>query len=202
MNRSALALLGGLLLTAGCTVRPPVGPTVLAVPPEGKSLAEFQQEEANCRTYATEQTGVTPAQGANQSAAGSAALGTVLGAAAGALLGAAGGSPGTGAAIGAGTGLLGGSAVGAGTAQSSSYGLQSRYDTAYVQCMASNGNRVQTAGAGPGGAYGAPYGSYAGGYSPYYGPYSSPYYGGYFGSPGFYRPGVSLGLGFGSGFYY
>ena len=48
MNRSALALLGGLLLTAGCTVRPPTGPTVLAVPPEGKDLPTLEKvfEEA------------------------------------------------------------------------------------------------------------------------------------------------------------
>ena len=198
MNRSALAaLLGGFLL-AGCTVRPPTGPTILAVPPEGKDLAQFQREEANCRDYAAGQTGVTPAQGANQSAAGSAALGTVLGAAAGALLGAAGGSAGTGAAIGAGTGLLGGSAVGAGTAQTSAYSLQSRYDMSYAQCLASTGNKVQTAmgyGAAP---YSAPY--------PPVGPAYSPYYGGLYGpgfyGPGFYRPGLSLGFGVGSGFFY
>ena len=80
MNRPALAaLLGGFLL-AGCAVRPPTGPTILAVPPEGKDLARFQQEEANCRNYAFDQIGITPAQGANQSAAGSAVLGTALGA--------------------------------------------------------------------------------------------------------------------------
>jgi hypothetical protein len=187
MTRSTLATVVGGLLVAGCAVRPPTGPTVLAVPPEGKALSQFQQEEANCRNYAFNQIGITPAQAGNRSVAGSAVVGTALGTAAGALLGAAGGSAGTGAALGAGTGLLAGSAVGASNAQTSSFGLQARYDMAYTQCLASTGNTVQTAA-----AYASPYGYY-GGY-----PYHSPYYGGYYG-PGFYRPGLSLGLGFGFG---
>jgi hypothetical protein len=187
MTRSILATVMGGFLLAGCAVRPPTGPTVLAVPPEGKALSQFQQEEANCRNYAFDQIGISPAQGANRSAAGSAVAGTGLGAAAGALPGAAGGSAGTGAAVGAGTGLLAGSAIGANNAQTSSYGLQARYDMAYTQCLASTGNKVQTAA-----AYASPYGHY-GGY-----PYYSPYYGGYYG-PGFYGPGLSMGLGFGLG---
>ena len=124
MKTPALAaLLGGFLL-AGCAVRPPTGPTILAIPPEGKNLAQFQQEEAGCRNYAFNQIGITPAQGANQAAVGSAVAGTAIGAAAGALLGAAGGAAGAGAAIGAGTGLLAGSAIGANNAQASGYALQ------------------------------------------------------------------------------
>jgi uncharacterized protein YcfJ len=187
MTRSTLATVMGAFLVAGCAVHPPTGPTVLAVPPEGKALSQFQQEEANCRNYAFNHIGITPAQAGNRSVAGSAVVGTALGTAAGALLGAAGGSAGTGAAVGAGTGLLAGSAVGASNAQTSSHGLQARYDMAYTQCLASTGNTVQTAA-----AYASPYGYY-GGY-----PYHSPYYGGYYG-PGFYRPGLSLGLGFGFG---
>jgi outer membrane lipoprotein SlyB len=195
MTRPALAaLLGGLLL-AGCAVRPPTGPTVLAVPPEGKNLTQFQQEEANCRNYAFNQIGISPAEGANKSAVGSAVAGTALGTVAGALLGAAGGSAGAGAAIGAGTGLLAGSAIGANNAQVSSYSLQGRYDQAYAQCLASTGNQVQTAT-----AYAAPYAapySYYPAYPYYgYGPYYGPYVGGFYG-PGFWRPGVSLGFGFG-----
>src|SRR4028118_612771 len=76
------ALLGGFLL-AGCAARPPTGPTVLAIPPEGKDLARFQQEEANCRNYAFNQIGVGgPTTGADP-AIGSAVGGTALGAAAG-----------------------------------------------------------------------------------------------------------------------
>ena len=198
MNRPALAaLLGGFLL-AGCAVRPPTGPTVLAVPPEGKNLTQFQQEEANCRNYAFNQIGISPAQGANQAAVGSAVAGTALGAAAGALLGSAGGAAGAGAAVGAGAGLLTGSAIGANNAQSSSYALQGRYDQAYAQCLASTGNQVQTAT-----AYGSPYGYYPG--DPYYGygPYYGPYYGGFYG-PGFYGPrfGLGIGIGFGRGYGY
>ena len=140
MNRSTLAAVMGGFLAAGCAVRPPTGPTVLAVPPEGKALSQFQQEEANCRNYAFNQISISPAEGANRSTAG------------------------------------------ANNAQTSSYGLQARYDMAYTQCLASTGNKVQTAA-----AYASPYGYY-GGY-----PYYSPFYGGYYG-PGFYRPGLSLGF--------
>ena len=80
MTRSALAaLLGGCFL-AGCAVRPPTGPTILAIPPEGKNLAQFQQEEANCRNYAFNQIGISPAEGADRSQVGSAVAGTALGA--------------------------------------------------------------------------------------------------------------------------
>ena len=184
--RAALALLVPLSLGA-CTVAPPTGPTVLAVPNQGKDMQTFQAEDLSCRNYAAAQIGgTTPAGAANQSAVGSAAVGTALGAAAGALLGAAGGAAGTGAAIGAGTGLLAGSAVGAGNAQVSSGSLQQRYDMAYTQCMASVGNGVQ---APPPAvvAYPAPYPAYGYGY-----PYAYPYYGpslsfGYYRGWGGYR---------------
>jgi hypothetical protein len=196
MRSSVPVLLGtaALALTA-CAVVPPSGPTLLATPPEGKDLGQFQTEDLNCRNYAFGQIGyTTPATGANQAAVGSAVAGTALGAAAGALLGAAGGAAGTGAAIGAGTGLLAGSAIGAGNAQTSSAGLQAHYDTAYAQCMASAGNRLAppVATYAPyGGPYAYPY--YPGSY-PYY-PGSYPYYGPYWG----WGPRVSLGIGLGFG---
>jgi uncharacterized protein YcfJ len=113
------------------------------MPGNGKSLGQFQQDDASCRNYASAQTGgVQPADAANQSAVGSAVLGTALGAAAGAALGAAAGNAGMGAAIGAGAGLLGGASVGANNAQASAYSVQDRYDIAYSQCMSANGNRV------------------------------------------------------------
>ena len=187
--RVALALLVPLSLAA-CTVPPPSGPSVLALPAKGKDLQTFQTEDMNCRNYATAQIGGnTPAQAANQAAVGSAAIGTGLGAAAGALIGSAGAAMGTGAAIGAGAGLLAGSAVGASTAQASGRSLQQRYDNAYTQCMASVGNSVQAAPApfitaypAPGYAY--PYPFYAYPYYPYYGP---GYYWGPSVSLGFYR---------------
>lgn len=140
-----IVLPAGLIALAltGCAVIPPTGPSVVALPPNGKPLGEFQKEDYACRDYAfrSENAG-QPAQGALQSGLGSSAIGTVGGAAAGALLGAAAGNAGVGAAIGAGAGLLLGSAVGANNAQATSAGLQARYDAAYSQCMASKGNRI------------------------------------------------------------
>jgi hypothetical protein len=148
MNRSRLARIAvptcliALALT-GCAAIPPSGPSVVALPPNGKPLGEFQQEDYACRDYAFR------SENASQSMAGttndgirSSAIGTVGGAAAGALLGAAAGNAGVGAAIGAGAGLLLGSAVGANDAQATSASLQARYNAAYSQCMASKGNQI------------------------------------------------------------
>jgi hypothetical protein len=190
-SKSFSALLGILALDA-CAVAPPTGPNVLALPPEGKDLARFQQEDGNCRGYASAQIGYgSPAQAATQSAVGSAAVGTAVGAGTGALLGAAAGGAGTGAAVGAGTGLLLGSAVGANNASASGVGLQQRYDAAYAQCMTASGNRLQSF---PTAGYYSPY---------YYGAYGYPaYYGGYYGP--WFGPSVSLGFfgRFGSGFHH
>jgi hypothetical protein len=49
---STIAVLGGALAITACAVVPPTGPTVVALPPRGKSLAAFQQEDAGCRNYA------------------------------------------------------------------------------------------------------------------------------------------------------
>src|SRR5262249_39914687 len=130
-----IALLGPLLvLLSACAVLP-TGPNVVALPGAGKPFDLFQAEEAGCRGYAQQQVGIAPEQAATQSAVTSTALGTVLGTAAGAAVGAAAGNPGLGAAIGAGSGLLLGSASGAQASAISAATLQSRYDTAYLQCM-------------------------------------------------------------------
>jgi hypothetical protein len=121
----------------------PTGPTVVALPEKGKSLNEFQQQDFSCRDYAFRTVnGSGASQAAQANSVNSAALGTAGGAAVGALLGTAGGNAGAGAAIGAGSGLLVGSAVGAGAAQTTTDGLQARYDTSYAQCMASKGNSI------------------------------------------------------------
>lgn len=134
---AALAGAVGLAALAGCTVMPS-GPTVMALPGTGKTFDQFRADDASCRQYAFQQVGgVSTQQAANNSAVGSAVLGTAVGAAAGAAFGG-----GQGAAIGAGAGLLGGSAIGAGNAQGSAYGIQRRYDYAYVQCMYASGERV------------------------------------------------------------
>jgi hypothetical protein len=143
ISRLAVPLALIAVALTGCAVMPPTGPSVVALPPSGKPLAQFQQEDYACRDYAfrSDNTGQA-SQSALQSGAGSTAIGTVGGAAAGALLGAAAGNAGVGAAIGAGAGLLLGGAVGANGAQESSAGMQARYNAAYAQCMASKGNTI------------------------------------------------------------
>ncbi len=167
MRRLALsiALVGPLALGA-CAVAPPIGPSVTALPAQGKSFADFQEDDAVCRQYASQQIGYgTPAQAASNSAVGSAVVGTALGAAAGAALGAAAGNPALGAAAGAGGGLLFGSAAGANAARVSGGALQHRYDMGYVQCMSAKGESVPTVGVA------RPYAYY-----PYWGPHAYPPY--------------------------
>jgi hypothetical protein len=137
----AFALVGTLIIGA-CTVAPPEGPSIAAMPPPGKNLEAFQQDDGACRQYAAAQTGISPGQAAQQSAVNSAVVGTVLGAAAGAAIGAAAGNPGAGAAIGAGTGALFGTASGANAAAISGANVQRRYDVSYAQCMAARGDNV------------------------------------------------------------
>ena len=183
---SALGI-GSVLALSACAVAQPQGPSVMALPAQGKSFAAFQQDDASCRGYAFQQTGgASSARAANDSALGSAAIGTALGAGIGAALGSVGGAVGTGAAIGGAAGLIGGSSVGASNAQVAGGNVQARYDTAYTQCMYSKGNTVESAPSGYAGGYGYP--GYPAGY------YPSPYYG-----PGFYGPSVVIGGGFGYG---
>jgi hypothetical protein len=190
MNRAVPAIgLVSVLALSACAVAPPQGPSVMALPPQGKPFAAFQQDDAVCRGFAQQQTGgVSAAQAANGSAIGSAVVGTALGAGIGAALGSVGGAAGAGAAIGGATGLIAGSAVGAGNAQVAGGNLQARYDTAYTQCMYSKGNTVQSA---PG---------YAGGYPGGYGAYPGAYYPAPYGyGPGYYGPTVVVGGGWGWG---
>ncbi|HEX4369669.1 MAG TPA: glycine zipper family protein [Rhodopila sp.] len=181
---SALGVVSILALSA-CAVAPPQGPTVMALPQQGKPFEVFQQDDATCRGYASQETGgASAAQAANNSAVGSAVVGTALGAAAGAALGSVGGAVGAGAAIGGATGLLAGSAIGANNAAAAGGDVQARYDTAYTQCMYSKGDTVRSAPSGYAAGYGYPSYGYA---------YPSPYYG-----PGFYGP-VVIGGGWGWG---
>lgn len=129
------------MLLTGCASLPE-GPSVMVLPGTGMSFEQFGNDDAVCRQYALGQVGgTTPNQAAVGAGAGSAVVGTALGAAAGAALGG-----GEGAAIGAGTGLVAGSIVGTGTAQSSGYAAQQRYDIAYIQCMYAKGHRVPVSG--------------------------------------------------------
>ena len=133
----------GLLGLAACAVQPPEGPRVAAMPGPGKSLEQFQADNARCQQVGAQAAGpLTPGQAATQSGVGSAVAGTALGAGAGALLGSAAGAVGGGAAIGAGVGLLAGSVLGTAAAQQSAAVLQHAYDVAYTQCMSAAGHKV------------------------------------------------------------
>jgi hypothetical protein len=184
----AFLLVQGILGLTACAVSPPTGPAVLALPPEGKDLARFQQEDTSCRGYAQLQIGYgSSQQAADQNAVGSAAVGTAVGAGAGAAIGAAEGAAETGAAVGGGAGLLAGSAIGASNASASAFVLQQRYDVAYAQCMAASGNSVQPFPVAlPYAPYGYPY-ALAAYYGPWFGP---PVAFGFFGGfePGFHHP--------------
>ena len=186
-----------MLALGGCAVAPPPGPSVAAMPGQGKSFEAFQADDAACRQYAAQQTGIAPADAANQSLIGSAALGTVLGAAAGAAIGAAAGNPAAGAAIGAGSGAVLGTGYGAGAAQYSAGSVQYRYDTGYVQCMSAKGESVPQMPARQTAYVTAPAYAYPG-YYPYYPAYPYPYYYG----PAYYGPAfVGIGFGFHRGFH-
>jgi len=181
-----------LLGLGGCAVAPPTGPSVAVMPAQGKTFEQFQADDATCRVFADQQIGVSPADAANQSLAGSAAVGTVLGAAAGAAIGAATGNPAAGAAIGAASGLTAGGLFGLGNAQASGYSVQHRYDIAYVQCMSAKGESVpqvsSVATAGP-----TPYWY---GYPDYY---AYPYYPSYYPWYGYGPAFVGVGFGFHGG---
>jgi hypothetical protein len=159
-----------MILLAGCAQQP-LGPTVAVMPADNKNFDQFAQDQSVCTSYASQQVGGA-AQVANNQAVGGALLTTALGAGLGA---AAGG--GVGAAIGAASGALVGSAGGANYSGAAGFGIQQRYDIAYVQCMAAHGNQVpqqQAAYGPPGPAYfpaAAPYPYYPFGF---YGPFSGP----------------------------
>lgn len=181
-------LLGTCLALSACAVPPPAGPSVMALPGQGKDFAAFQQDDITCRQYAVQQTGgASPGVAATNSAVGSAAVGTALGAAAGAAIGAAAGAAGPGAAIGAGAGLLAGSAIGSNNAAAAYGGVQQLYDVSYTQCMTAHGDTVQP----PPSAYaGYPYPAFP--YSAYPTPY--PFYPyGYYG--GAFLPSFAIGFG-------
>jgi OmpA family protein len=135
----------GLLIMApllGACATVPNGPSVMVLPGSSKSFEEFQADDAACRQWASQQTGMTAGEAANKSGITSAAIGTLLGAALGAAIGAAAGNPALGAAAGAGGGFLFGSSSGLGAAQYSGAAVQQRYDNAYQQCMYAKGNQI------------------------------------------------------------
>ena len=194
------AVLGVVLALAACAVQPPSGPTVMALPGEGKSFEAFQQEDQYCRGYAFQMSGgQQTAQAGTDRAVGTAVLGTAVGAGLGAALGSLSGQMGAGAAIGGAAGALVGSSAGASSAQASAGGQQQQYDVSYTQCMYSKGDSVQPS---PPGGYAGGYGysgySYPGYSYPAYGYPTSgypAYSGGYYGGPVVVGPTVVIGGG-------
>jgi hypothetical protein len=136
-------VLGAASLCACVTL--PVGPSVMVLPGTGKSFEEFQADDAMCRGWAAHSTGVAPQQAAASTAVGQAAVATAVGAVAGTAIGGAAGAVGHGAAIGAGSGLLLGTLTGASSGAYAGQQVQSRYDTAYMQCMYAKGNQIPVA---------------------------------------------------------
>jgi len=149
--KQLLALASAAALASGC-VTAPAGPQVMALPGSGKTFTAFQQDDRNCRAWASEQIGLAPGQPLDHNTATGATIGTLLGAAVGTLFGVAAHDPGAGAAIGAGTGLAVGSASGASVDAANAQALQGRYDSAYAQCMYAAGDQVP-AGTAPAPAY-------------------------------------------------
>lgn len=136
-----ISSLGGVLALSACVSMPP-GPSVQALPGSGKTFDQFRADDAECRSYASMQSGgKTANDAAIDNGVASAAVGTAIGALAGAALG-----DHNGAATGAGVGLLAGSLVGTGTGQASARTVQHRYDNAYAQCMYAKGERVPVSG--------------------------------------------------------
>jgi outer membrane lipoprotein SlyB len=136
-----LLSVAALLALAAC-VTVPSGPSMMSLPGSGKSFDQFRADDYDCRQYASVQAGgTTPNQAAVNSGVTSAAVGTAVGAAAGALIDGR-----SGAGVGAGVGLLTGSLAGSGAANTSSYGLQQRYDIGYTQCMYAKGHKVPVSG--------------------------------------------------------
>jgi hypothetical protein len=130
-----------VLIIGGCATIP-TGPSVMVMPPPGKSFEQFQSDDAVCRQWAAQQIGLSPQEVANQNTASGAVVGTAVGAGLGAAIGSASGHMGTGAAIGAASGLLVGASSGANAGQAYGWRAQRRYDIAYQQCMYSKGNVI------------------------------------------------------------
>ena len=140
MRSHRVAILIGLAFGA-CGVAP-TGPGVMVLPGSGKTLTQFETDDATCRRWALRQIGVMPNEAEAKTTASGAVAATVLGSAAGAAIDSAAANPATGAAVGSGVGLPGGTAVGADLGGREEWSGQDRYDVAYLQCMYVSGNQI------------------------------------------------------------
>jgi len=113
-----------------------MGPRVQVMPGPNKPFEVFQQDQAICKQYASDQV-TGQAENANERAVGTALLGGTVGAGVGAVVGG-----GRGAGVGAATGGALVTAVGASNSQHAQGGIQQQYDNAYSACMYSKGNQV------------------------------------------------------------
>ena len=127
--------LSAVVALTGCAGTP-AGPSIQVLPAAHKPFEVFQQEQAYCKQYATDQVR-GEAESANEMALGTTLLGSALGAGLGAAIGG-----GRGAGVGAAGGGLFGTAIGAGNSEKGQGGIQQQYDNAYGQCMYAKGNQV------------------------------------------------------------
>lgn len=134
-----------VILLAGCATVP-TGPSVRVFPTPGKPYDLFLSEDSFCRQATERQIGLLPQQVAEQNTATGAIVGTTVGTGIGAALGAASGNTGAGAVIGGLSGLLIGSTAGADAGRIEGREAQRRYDTVYLQCMYSHGNKAYNPG--------------------------------------------------------
>jgi hypothetical protein len=72
MKPGPAVTLVGILSLSACAVAPPTGPDVMVMPAQGKSFAEFQQDDTSCRQYASLLFG--SAAGSNDARASGASL--------------------------------------------------------------------------------------------------------------------------------
>ena len=74
--KKSLPLLS-LLALGACAAVPPNGPSVMALPGNGKSFEQFRADDAACREYAGSRTAKTPEQASVASGVKSAAIGGI-----------------------------------------------------------------------------------------------------------------------------
>lgn len=136
---------------AGSFAALPLSAEVFIYPKEGQSLETQQTDEAECRSWATNQTGYDPyyAESVDEAGQGKVAKNTAIGvaggAAGGALLGSIGGRAGLGAAAGAGLGGLFGSQKGKSSkeeAKAEAAEAEHNYDRAMKACLEARGYSV------------------------------------------------------------
>lgn len=127
----------------------PTEPSVMVLPGRGRTLEQFQTDDAVCRQWAAQRAVTTPGTASAQAAGSSPASGAPVGAGPGIPIGAASGHPGVGAETGAGTGLAEETAVGLDASRAAVGTPQWRYDVAYEQCMYAKGHQIPVIMQGP-----------------------------------------------------